>query len=117
MLALMTEELAELRAKYATPRRTLLGEERQDFTDAELITEESAVIITTADGYIKRLPLDALSAQRRGTRGKAGMSNLHADDEVGPARSDSGRTSPQPHAATRRSGGPPALPSGRPTGT
>ena len=85
VLELIKEELAELKAKYATPRRTLLGADVKDFTDAELITEQSAVIITTADGFIKRLPLDELSAQRRGTRGKAGM-NLgksgKADDEV-----------------------------------
>jgi len=85
VLELIKEELAELKAKYATPRRTLIGDDVKDFTDAELITEQSAVIITTADGFIKRLPLDELSAQRRGTRGKAGM-NLgksgKADDEV-----------------------------------
>ena len=85
VLALIKEELALLKTKFATPRRTRLGDDVKDFTDAELIAEQHAVIITTADGFVKRLPLDELSAQRRGTRGKAGM-NLgksgKADDQV-----------------------------------
>ena len=63
MLALIKEELAALKAKFATPRRTRLGDDVKDFTDAELIEEQHAVIITTADGFVKRLPLDELSAQ------------------------------------------------------
>ena len=63
VLELIKEELAALKAKFATPRRTRLGDDVKDFTDAELIEEQHAVIITTADGFVKRLPLDELSAQ------------------------------------------------------
>ena len=63
VLELIKEELGALKAKFATPRRTRLGDDVKDFTDAELIEEQHAVIITTADGFVKRLPLDELSAQ------------------------------------------------------
>lgn len=48
----------------------------------DLTANERCIIIKTLRGYVKRLPLDEFEAQRRGTRGKAGMTNLRDDDAV-----------------------------------
>ena len=83
VLAQISDELGELKHKYATPRRTALGAPAADLTDGELIAEESAIVIMTASGNIKRLALAEFDAQRRGTRGKAGMTlSREADDAV-----------------------------------
>ena len=83
LLALISEEMAQLKAKYATPRRTKLGTASDaELSEMDLTANERCIIITSARGYVKRLPLDEFDAQRRGTRGKAGMTNLRDDDDV-----------------------------------
>jgi DNA gyrase subunit A len=36
----------------------------------------------SASGFVKRMPITEFEAQRRGTRGKAGMANLRDGDAV-----------------------------------
>jgi len=45
-----------------------------DFEDEDLIAVEDMVVTVTAAGYVKRTPLDTYRAQRRGGKGRAGMS-------------------------------------------
>ena len=51
-------------------------------SQVDLTANEQCIIIKSLKGYVKRLPLDEFDAQQRGTRGKAGMTNLKDDDAV-----------------------------------
>jgi DNA gyrase subunit A len=76
---IMEAELAEIRAKFATPRRTTI--ETQEFeTDIEdLIQREDMVVTVSHAGYVKRVPLSTYRAQRRGGKGRAGMATKDED--------------------------------------
>ncbi len=67
--AIIKEDLANLKAKYNTPRKTELSYDPSSIDDADLIAEEDVVISMTHFGYIKRLPVAEYRAQRRGGRG------------------------------------------------
>ena len=83
LLQLISDELGELKEKYGSPRRTKIGVASDaDLTEQDLTANEACIIIKSAKGYMKRLPLDEFEAQKRGTRGKAGMANLRDGDAV-----------------------------------
>ena len=72
-------ELTEVREKFATPRRSEFVESGMDFEDEDLIQVEDMVVTVTAAGYVKRTALDTYRAQRRGGKGRAGMSMKDED--------------------------------------
>ena len=72
-------ELLELRGKYGDARRTKIIQYTEDVTDEDLIPEEDVVITITSSGYIKRIPLDTYTMQRRGGRGIIGMETKEED--------------------------------------
>jgi DNA gyrase, A subunit len=74
LLALMRKELLEIKAQFANPRRTQLVEEEPGANDEDLIQREDMVVTVTNTGYIKRVPLSTYRAQRRGGKGRSGMS-------------------------------------------
>ena len=76
---IMEEELREIRNKFATPRRTAI--EAQEFeTDIEdLIQREDMVVTVSHTGYVKRVPLSTYRAQKRGGKGRTGMSTKDED--------------------------------------
>jgi len=75
-------ELATVKDRFATPRRTLIDLDAEPDTDIEdLIQREDMVVTVTHLGYIKRVPLSTFRAQRRGGKGRAGM-RTHDDDAV-----------------------------------
>ena len=77
--AIIREELTEVRDKFATPRRSIFTAGGQDFEDEDLIAVEEMVVTVTAAGYVKRTSLDTYRAQRRGGKGRAGMSMKDED--------------------------------------
>ncbi len=77
--AIISSELSEIKEKYATPRRSVFTEGGLDFEDEDLIAVEDMVVTVTAAGYVKRTPLDTYRAQRRGGKGRAGMSMKDED--------------------------------------
>jgi DNA gyrase subunit A len=79
LFALMSKELLEIKEKYATPRRTeiLDNEFEQDIED--LIQREDMVVTVTHGGYVKRVPVSAYRAQRRGGKGRSGMATREDD--------------------------------------
>jgi len=79
---LISEELAELRQNYATPRLTEIEHEYEELSDMDLTAQEQVIIVQSAKGFVKRMPLDEFEEQGRGTRGKAGMANLGDGDAV-----------------------------------
>lgn len=80
ILDLIRDELRELKRKYAEPRRTeISGEEVGDINLEDLIEEEMMVVSITSNGYIKRTPVSAYRAQRRGGKGLKGAKTEEED--------------------------------------
>lgn len=79
LMLIIKEELLDLKAKYGSERKTMIieGEEEQDIED--FIALEDIVITYTQDGYLKRLPLNTYRRQRRGGKGKIGMTTKLED--------------------------------------
>ena len=69
----------EIKEQFATPRRTeiLDNEFEQDIED--LIQREDMVVTVTHGGYVKRVPVSAYRAQRRGGKGRSGMATREDD--------------------------------------
>ena len=72
-------ELAEAKAAFATPRRTEIQDWGSDLDDEDLIAREDMVVTVSHGGYIKRVPLSTYRAQRRGGKGRSGMSTKDED--------------------------------------
>ena len=81
LLAVIKDELIEVRDKYGDDRRTMIEKYANEIDYEDLINEEDVVITLTEDGYIKRISSSAYSAQRRGGRGIQAMSTK-VDDIV-----------------------------------
>ena len=72
ILAIIEEELQQLRNNHANERRTVIEAAEDELTDISLIANEQVVILVTEQGYIKRMPVSTFEAQNRATRGKSG---------------------------------------------
>ena len=79
LMKILRDELVEMREKFATPRRTKIADAYVEQDEEDLIQREEMVITVSHTGYIKRVPLSAYRAQRRGGRGRAGMSTREED--------------------------------------
>ena len=79
ILDLAVEELTELREKFGDARRTEIVEDVGEMSVEDLITDEEMVVTTTYGGYIKSIPLSVYRNQRRGGRGRTGMSTRDTD--------------------------------------
>jgi DNA gyrase subunit A len=66
-------ELTQIKADFATPRRTEIIENDGEVEDEDLIQREDMVVTVSHAGYVKRVPLSAYRAQRRGGKGRAGV--------------------------------------------
>ena len=75
----MRGELRAIRDQFATPRRTEIAAAADGIDDEDLIEREDMVVTVTVEGYIKRTPLDAFRAQKRGGKGRAGMATKDED--------------------------------------
>lgn len=75
----MREELINVRDRFATPRRTSIEESEFEHDIEDLIQREDMVVTVTLGGYIKRVPLSTYRAQRRGGKGRSGMSTKDDD--------------------------------------
>ncbi|HEV2000311.1 MAG TPA: DNA gyrase C-terminal beta-propeller domain-containing protein, partial [Xanthobacteraceae bacterium] len=76
---ILKDELAEMKVKFATPRKTEIAEAGVEVEDEDLIQHEDMVVTVSHAGYIKRVPLSAYRAQRRGGKGRAGMETREED--------------------------------------
>jgi DNA gyrase subunit A len=79
ILAIINEELTEMKEKYGDERRTEITLDMDNIEDEDLIPQEEVVITLTHRGYIKRLPVDTYRAQKRGGRGIQGMGTREDD--------------------------------------
>ena len=79
IMGVVREELVEVRAAFAVPRRTEIVEGDADVEDEDLIAREDMVITVTHGGYVKRTPLTTYRTQHRGGKGRSGMSTKDED--------------------------------------
>lgn len=79
ILAVVREELMEVRNQYGDERRTKIKIDATQIADEDLIPEEEVSVMLTHRGYIKRMPLNNYRAQRRGGRGVSGMGTRDDD--------------------------------------
>ncbi|MBO4956268.1 MAG: DNA gyrase subunit A [Rickettsiales bacterium] len=79
LMNIIKEELLLIKENFGTKRKSQIVQDESDFDVEDLIPKEDMVIITTVNGYIKRIPLSNYKAQNRGGKGKVGMS-MHEED-------------------------------------
>jgi DNA gyrase subunit A len=77
----ISSELAEVREKYATPRRSHLVHDPGQLGDEDLIDDDEVVVTLTKAGYVKGVQSDAFRTQGRGGRGVQGA-KLKEEDLV-----------------------------------
>ena len=79
IMAIIADELREVRDLFAVPRRTEIVDWAGDMDDEDLIEREDMVVTITSGGYIKRTPLAEFRAQNRGGKGLSSMQTKEDD--------------------------------------
>ena len=77
--SIVKDELRAVKTEFATPRRTVIADEQGAVDDEDLIQREDMVVTVSHLGYVKRVPLSAYRAQRRGGKGRSGMQTRDED--------------------------------------
>ncbi len=78
---IILEELSKIDERFSSPRKTEILNLGGGLDDIDLIANERSVVLLTAAGYLKRMPVSEFESTSRGSRGKAGTKNQQ-DDEV-----------------------------------
>jgi DNA gyrase subunit A len=73
------EEFLEIKARYPTPRLTIIEDDYDDIDIEDLIPNEPMVVTITHRGYIKRVNLKAYEKQNRGGKGKLAVTTYEDD--------------------------------------
>lgn len=81
VLEIIATEIAQIKTKYASPRRSIIIQDDGELLTKDLIANEKSVILVTQQGYIKRMPVDTFEAQSRDGRGRKGA-QIKEDDQV-----------------------------------
>lgn len=79
IMAIVKDEMIAIREEFGTPRRSVLTDGGADMDDEDLIAREDMVVTVSHAGYIKRVPLATYRAQRRGGKGRSGVSMKDED--------------------------------------
>jgi len=79
LMLIIRDELLKMKEKYGDERRTEIVEDEEEYEIEDFISLEDIVITYTRDGYLKRLPLSTYRKQRRGGKGKIGMTTKLED--------------------------------------
>ncbi|MBI2092279.1 MAG: DNA gyrase subunit A, partial [Deltaproteobacteria bacterium] len=79
IMEIVSNEIEDIKKKYGDKRRTEILAKTEDLTVEDLIAEEDMVVTVSHLGYIKRNPISIYRAQRRGGRGKMGMTTGDED--------------------------------------
>ena len=79
IVEIVKKELSEIKDQFAVPRRTEIVDLEGELEDEDLIQREDMVVTVSHRGYIKRVPLSTYRAQRRGGKGRAGMTTRDED--------------------------------------
>ncbi len=76
---IIIEELRELKDRYGDERRTEIVEDQGEISMEDIIAQEDMVVAISKRGYIKRTPTSLFRIQRRGGKGKRGMTPKDED--------------------------------------
>jgi DNA gyrase subunit A len=79
LLFILKSELLKVKEEYATPRLTEIAQGNFEHDMEDLIQKEDMVVTVTLTGYIKRVPLVTYRAQKRGGKGRSGLSMRDED--------------------------------------
>ena len=80
LLSVIKGELSEIKKEFSTPRRSeIIDKEYEQIEDINYIQKEDIIITISNNGYIKRSLLENYRAQKRGGKGKTGMSTREED--------------------------------------
>src|SRR6185503_20206167 len=82
-MAIIKAELAEIKKKYATPRRTEIVPDEGEIAIEDLIANEGVIITLTHQGLIKRTNVSSYRSQRRGGKGVIGMATRESSTAEG----------------------------------
>ena len=82
LLKVISEELKSIKEKFAVPRRTKIIDAVLNYDIEETIQKLSVIITVTLQGYIKRGSLDGVKQQKRGGKGKSGITTRDQDSVV-----------------------------------
>ncbi|PWC82061.1 DNA gyrase subunit A [Azospirillum sp. TSH100] len=81
LMGILRDELVEMKERFGTPRRTEIQDLEFEADIEDLIQREDMVVTVSQSGYVKRVPLSTYRAQKRGGKGRSGMS-MKAEDAV-----------------------------------
>ncbi|MFQ5353644.1 MAG: DNA gyrase subunit A, partial [Thermodesulfobacteriota bacterium] len=76
---IIKEEFQEVKKRYNDERRTEIIEDTGEISIEDIIAEEDMVVAISKSGYIKRTPTSLFRIQRRGGKGKRGMTPKDED--------------------------------------
>ncbi len=79
LLALIKEELREMKAKYPSPRRTEIVAAAGEFRMEDVVPNEGCVITVSHLGFIKRTRVADYRSQKRGGKGIIGAETYEED--------------------------------------
>ena len=82
LLKVISEELRNIKEKFSIPRRTKIIDAVLNYDIEETIQKESVIITVTLQGYIKRGALSSVKQQKRGGKGKTGITTRDQDSVV-----------------------------------
>ncbi len=82
LLRVISEELKNIKAKFAVPRRTKIIDAVLNYDIEETIQKQSVIITVTLQGYIKRGSLNNVKQQKRGGKGKSGITTRDQDSVI-----------------------------------
>src|SRR6185503_14150994 len=79
VMAIIKQELLDIKAKHATPRKTEIVPDEGEIAIEDLIANEGVIITLTHNGLIKRTNISSYKAQKRGGKGVIGMATREAE--------------------------------------
>jgi len=79
LMGVVVDELKDIRERFGGARRTQIVDEAGEITLEDIIAEEDMVVTITSGGYIKRNPTSLFKIQKRGGKGKTGMTTKEED--------------------------------------
>ncbi len=82
LLSVISKELKDIKDKFSVKRRTDIIDAVLNYDIEETIQKESVIITVTLQGYIKRGSLNSIKQQKRGGKGKTGITTRNEDSVV-----------------------------------
>ena len=79
LLTQIKNELKDIKSKFANPRKTKIINKVENFDIDDVVQKEDVIITITNKGYIKRSPLSSIRVQKRGGKGKTGITTRDED--------------------------------------